>query len=152
MCKKNCLDCQFFCGGNYEKTVSQSVTVAFRESLRLESKKALRNRSYFYNASWCCYKQCWHANDFDNTPEREECFYRTITQNRSANNSRGNSCFYREFQEGMFFSAAEELEKRETIQKETAADRKWIKRGVWATFGTALATLLAAILEHILNH
>lgn len=67
----------------------------------------------------------------------------TIIKNRSDKNSRDNSCFYFPYQESMSLEAAEELEKRETIQKEASEDRKLIKLGVYAAFFTAFATLIS---------
>jgi hypothetical protein len=75
-----------------------------------------------------------------------------IKTERKAENPRGNSCFYRKFEKGMQLLAAEELEKRETVQQEAVADRKLIRRGVWATWGTATATLIAVILGAFLTY
>ena len=100
-----------------------------------------------------CYKGVWDEGiGYDG--DKYDYLYKTIIEEnrgRGAENVRGNSCFYFEFQGYMSLISAEELEKRETIQKEAKADRKWIKRGVWGTFATAFATLLAVILGYILS-
>lgn len=93
----------------------------------------------------------WDESDTKRRTEFELKVTNIIKLNRNDKNSRANSCFYRKFEKGMLFSAAEELEKRETIQKEAAADRKWIKRGVWATLATAFAALIAVVLSNYLT-
>jgi hypothetical protein len=101
-----------------------------------------------------CKQNCLGCHFFSVYGEHSQGHWKvTVTKKeRKAKNSRGNFCFYRKFEDGMLLSAAEELEKRETMQAEANADRKCIRRGVWATFATAIATLIAAILGSVLTY
>ena len=168
MCKKNCLSCQFFCvygdhqfQGRMERTVRKNE----REEIQNNVSNSpfyeichLRDIEYYL----CCYRCVWNENksiksinrtassEQDlNDKERAELKNRLlkaiVDDDRSAKNSRGNSCFYFKFQEGMSLGSAEELEKRETGLKDAAADRKWIKWGVRATFATAAIALISLI-------
>ena len=155
MCEKNCLNCLFFVRNSASENVakeierhSSPVKEDSRKGLR-QNKKVLKelvspseNDSVGY--SLACHKGCWDGG------YRSSCddIWQEITKNRNAKNSRCNSCFYFEFQDGMLLAAADELEKRETLQKETAADRRWIKWGVWATFFTAFASIVVFVWSH----
>jgi len=155
MCKKNCLSCQFLCtGGANENQVDKA------ESLTTEERRNIENNngeflprlnlpfSIIKNTdSYFCYKLMWKSK----TTVKKSI----VMIDRSANNPRGNSCFYREFCEDMSLLAAEELEKRETKQAEAAADRKLTKRLVMITGFLALATLVTCIVPlwlHWLDH
>jgi hypothetical protein len=52
----------------------------------------------------------------------------------------------------MSLVAAEELEKRETTQKEAAADRKWMFWGVMGAFATAFITMCTNISGDFFSH
>jgi hypothetical protein len=117
-----------------------------------------------YRTYLCCHKDVWdeiilirsiNSKVPKSQLSTEECdklekvlWTTIVTTDRSAKNPRENSCFYREFEDGMLLDAAEELEKRETIQKDAAADRKITKVVAWATIGTAVATILTNVIGH----
>jgi len=168
MCKKNCLGCQFLCVyGDHQTLGHWCVPLAQKDR-----SKIIETNSFFwiqsckvdYRTYLCCHKGVWDEDNFirainrtknlNATQEsqlREKLLDVVISIGRNAKNPRGNSCFYRKFQEGMLLPAAEELEQRQTIQKEAAADRKWIKWGVWATFTVAFATFFTAPIGHYLS-
>lgn len=151
MCKKNCLMCQFFV-----KTVvtvlcrTVSPTVMDEEDRKMNIDALIKKYSCVspngeVTGYLFCYRGCWDESVWEKNHKRNKALLKkTIIINRNdANSSSGNSCFYRKFQPEILLPAAEELEKRETIQKEAAADRRWIKVGAWATFATAVATFAA---------
>lgn len=169
MCKKNCLSCHFFCiYGDHQYQGRWQVVV-----LQKERDQIIKDKSFYYIQEYkvdyrtylCCFKGVWDENKFieDINPRKglsefgdidkeklENTLWETVVKvSRKERNSRGNSCFYREFEEGMLLPAAEELEKREAIQKEASRDRKWVIVGIVVT---ALATLGAVMLANYLSH
>ena len=168
---KNCLGCHFLCvyaDDTFQRPWRRSLT-------RKECLKIMEERSFYsiqnlltdYRTFLCCGKGVWDENEFvsvinkkisvsqfsfeETEKLRGMLWLAIVSIERNDKNPRGNSCFYREFQMGMSLPAAEGLEKRETIQKEAAADRKWLRWGVWATFATAAATLIAVVLQYFLT-
>lgn len=168
MCKKNCLWCHFFSVYGDHSTLGRwKVSVTQKERLQIleeENFYRLQNLKVDYRTYLCCSKGAWdeqilikninrYGEDKFHQEQKDELkkiLWETIIDiNRNAKNSCSNSCFYHKFQPGMLLPAAEELEKRETMQKEAAADRKWIKRGIWIP---AFATLVASILGVVLTY
>jgi hypothetical protein len=106
-----------------------------------------------------CYKEVWSEsktknkmfkgilNDDEKKKLRAELWQIIVEENRKVSNARGNSCFYFKLQEGMSLESAAELEDRESESKEASADRKWLKRGVWATF---TAVIVSAVISRVL--
>lgn len=139
MCKKNCLGCQFFIKNiaifNDDKNCKRcvfSLTSQEREQIKQNRFEFISSNGLVVK-SLACHKGVWD----DGCGKKD---ISTFEKDRFAENSRGNSCFYYPYQEGMLLSAAEELEKRETIQKEANADRKWIKWGfIVAAFGVLIS-------------
>lgn len=173
MCKKNCLGCQFFCvygDHRYQGRWKVKITEKDRDQIiKDKSFYHLQELQVDYSSYLCCYKGVWDEKEFirnineqndrvqlnknseDYRKLKEDLWTTIVLTKRSAKNPRGNSCFYRAFQTGILLPAAEELETREAIQQEAAADRKWIIWGVGATFVTALTALLAVLLQHWLK-
>gem|GEM_PF-4196683 len=176
MCEKKCLQCQFFCiygyhqlHGKCQRVVTQKERSELkrREGINSFPFGCMRKEVVDYETYLCCYKEVWDAANFINTIKRgatsyqelgndekelEEILWKTVVKTeRNDSNPRGNNCFYFEYQESMSLEAADELEKRETIQKEAAADRKWTRWGVWATFSTAFLSAIVAIGIYVLK-
>jgi hypothetical protein len=177
MCKKNCLSCHFFYFYQPHATFGGEIKELKRSFTQKERDKIIEDPDYgFYYLKTKitdtenrlkCFKNVWDEykliaeiskkKDYSSLNKEEENLLKEkfrriiIEQDRSANNPRGNSCFYFEFQKEMLLPAAEELEKRLAEQKEASADRKWIKWGVWTTFLTVLATIVAALIPEYLH-
>jgi hypothetical protein len=169
MCEKNCLNCHFFCVyGNHLYQGCWQVVVSQKERNQIITEKSfyfIQNLKADYRICLCCFKGVWDEKQFiriingkqgesqftdEEKGKLKEMLWKTIIDtNRKANNSRANSCFYRKFEKGMLLPAAEELEKRETIQKEASADRKWVVIGIVIT---ALTTLVAVMLANYLSN
>lgn len=169
MCKKNCLGCHFLCVYGYHPIHGhwQDVLSHKERSQIIEQKSfySIQNLKVNYKTYLCCFKGVWDEGEFirsinskkdessfsdeEKNELKKELWKTIINTERKTNNPRANSCFYREFEKAMLLPAAEELEKKEAIQKEASRDRKWVIVGIVVT---ALATLGAVMLANYLSH
>lgn len=139
----------FFCVyGDHDIQGRWQISVNQKERIKITKDRSfldLCELKVDYTTYMRCYKEVWdehlikklvNARKLTLSTEedqrlRSELWKLIVETRRESNNTRGNSCFYRQYREGMSLQAAAELEAREYTQAETSADRKWVKCGVW---------------------
>ena len=122
-----CVNCHFLMQqGNGHKF---EVTLQDRESIRK------KDYSSFDNVSLGCYFGVWDEGHNFARERRHEVMVAT---------NRKDFCFYWSYRPGMFFPAAEVLQKREADNRESSRDRLLTIIGLWIA---AIALAVGVVIE-----